>query len=214
MKVPSGYIAPMVVSCRALSRVHIPGLAVIVRCLADPRRASAAAPGDQQDPVGSAGVCGAPHQGETARNSMLPGIPKLQALMIPLVMPVDWSSSSQPHAAQPGRSTSPVREPQYHPQLPRQRSPSAQFRPGCEEFTVRARPRGPGATAVRRAAPRRTPQQARHRRNSSGPDDRPHPLPPQRRVLQDGDLPVLRLPPVSSQPEAPGNRLTSRGRWC
>ncbi|KAJ1104850.1 hypothetical protein NDU88_002259 [Pleurodeles waltl] len=149
-----------------------------VWCPADPRHAAATAPGDQQDPVGSTDVCGAPRQGETARNSMLPGIPKLQALMIPLVMPVDWSSSSQP-----GRSTSSVRDPQYHPQLPRQRSSGAQFRPGCEEFTVRARPRGPSATVVCRAAPRRAPQQARHRRKSSGPDDGPHPLPPQRRVL-------------------------------
>ncbi|KAJ1101194.1 hypothetical protein NDU88_006266 [Pleurodeles waltl] len=82
---------------------------------------------------------GAPRQGETARNSMLPGIPKLQALMIPLVMPVDWSSLSQSRAAPPGRSTSSVREPHYHPQPPRQRSPGVQFRSGCEEFAVRAR---------------------------------------------------------------------------
>ncbi|KAJ1161515.1 hypothetical protein NDU88_002000 [Pleurodeles waltl] len=110
-------------------------------------------------------------------------------------MPVDWSRTPQP-----GRSTNSVREPQYHPQLPRQRIPGAQFRSGCEEFTVRARSRGPGATAVRRAAPCRAPQQAWLRWNSSGPDDGLHPLPPPRHVLQDGGLPVLRLPPVSRGP--------------
>ncbi|KAJ1201579.1 hypothetical protein NDU88_005387 [Pleurodeles waltl] len=151
-----------------------PLLAVgLLRCPANPRRAAATAPGNQQDPVGSADVCGAPRQGETARNSMLSGIPKLQAPMTSLVMPVDWSRTPQP-----GRSTNSVREPQYHPQLPRQRSPGAQFRS-----------RGTGATAVRRAAPRRAPQQARLRWNSSGPDDGPHPLPPPRRVLQDGGSP-------------------------
>ncbi|KAJ1179714.1 hypothetical protein NDU88_004948 [Pleurodeles waltl] len=98
-----------------------------VRCPADPRRAAAAVPGDQQDPVGSTEMGGTPRQGGTARNSVLPEVPKLQALMVPLVMPVDWSSLSQTRAAQPGRSTSSVREPRYHPQLLRQRSPDAQL---------------------------------------------------------------------------------------
>ncbi|KAJ1137830.1 hypothetical protein NDU88_004226 [Pleurodeles waltl] len=116
-----------------------------VRCPADPRRTAVAAPGDQQDPVGSADMRGTPRQGVTARNSMLPEIPKLQTLMIPLVMPVDWSGTSQSREAQPARSTSSVREPQYHPQLPSQRGPGAQLNAGsavcrgCEEFTVRVR---------------------------------------------------------------------------
>ncbi|KAJ1118045.1 hypothetical protein NDU88_006240 [Pleurodeles waltl] len=65
---------------------------------------------------------------------------------------------------------------------------------------MRARSRGPGVTAVRRAAPRQAPQQARLRWSSPGPDDGPHSLPPPRRVLQVGDLPVPRLPPVSRGP--------------
>ncbi|KAJ1179312.1 hypothetical protein NDU88_004546 [Pleurodeles waltl] len=97
-------------------------------------------------------MCGTPRQGGTARNSMLPEIPKLQALMIPLVMPVDWSSSSQSHVAQPGRSTSSVREPQYHPQLPSQRSPGAQLNVRSTEYNAgRGVPVQPRSAEQRRA---------------------------------------------------------------
>ncbi|KAJ1180950.1 hypothetical protein NDU88_006161 [Pleurodeles waltl] len=91
---------------------------------------------------------------------------------------------------------------------------------------IQRRPRGPGLAAVRRAAPRLAPRQARHRRSSSGPDNGPRPLPPQWHVPQGGDHPVLRLPRTPegpsrkalkaqgrSRPEAPRSRLTSRGRW-
>ncbi|KAJ1137829.1 hypothetical protein NDU88_004225 [Pleurodeles waltl] len=50
------------------------------------------------------------------------------------------------------------------------------------------------------AAPRPVPQQARHTRNSSSLGDGPRPLPPPRRVPQDGDRSVLRLP---RSPEGP-----------
>ncbi|KAJ1189919.1 hypothetical protein NDU88_006661 [Pleurodeles waltl] len=124
---PTGVIAHVFSSPSA----RPPVLSVCVRYPAEPCRAAAAAPGDQQDLVGSADVCGAPRQGETAQSSMS---------------------------------------------------------------------RGPGATAVHQAVPRRVPQQARLRRNSSGPDDGPHSLPPPQRVLQVGGLPVLRLSPVSRGP--------------
>ncbi|KAJ1145083.1 hypothetical protein NDU88_011375 [Pleurodeles waltl] len=52
----------------------------------------------------------------------------------------------------------------------------------------------------RSAAPRRAPRQVWHRKNSSDPGDWPRPLPPQRRVPQDGNLTDLRLPPVSRGP--------------
>ncbi|KAJ1200495.1 hypothetical protein NDU88_004319 [Pleurodeles waltl] len=53
-----------------------------------------------------------------ARNSMFPEILKLQTLMIPLAMPVDWFGTSQSRETQPARSTRSVREPQYHPPAP------------------------------------------------------------------------------------------------
>ncbi|KAJ1179715.1 hypothetical protein NDU88_004949 [Pleurodeles waltl] len=83
---------------------------------------------------------------------------------------------------------------------------------GCHSECLRCRPanickagvklgRGQRRRGVpeqpRSAEPRRAPRQVRHRKNSSDPGDGPRPLPPQRRVPQDGDLPDLRLPLVS-----------------
>ncbi|KAJ1173713.1 hypothetical protein NDU88_005539 [Pleurodeles waltl] len=83
-------------------------------------------------------------------------------------MPVDWSSSLQTRAAQLGRSTGSVREPRYHPQAPRLRSPDAQL--GAESPSrIAPSARDPGRSRPEAPGSRLTSRGCRHGRPPAPP---------------------------------------------